>query len=150
MPTEWPRKLITGWTPPGICTACGEGRRAATSKKGEERDAADSLNRGRNGHIGGGAPSAKNVSYTITGEACACDQPTAPTTPAVVLDPFGGTGTTAMVARALGRYGVSCDLSADYLRLADWRIFHSGQAARVAAKTAADQQVSMFDQEVPA
>jgi site-specific DNA-methyltransferase (cytosine-N4-specific) len=52
----------------------------------------------------------------------------------VVLDPFGGTGTTAMVARALGRYGVSVDLSADYLRLADWRIFHSDGADRVRAK----------------
>ncbi len=43
----------------------------------------------------------------------------------VVLDPFGGTGTTAMVARALGRYPVHLDLSADYLRLAQWRIFRS-------------------------
>ncbi len=54
----------------------------------------------------------------------------------VVLDPFGGTGTTAMVARALGRYGVSIDLSADYLRLADWRIWDSGQDAKVARRTA--------------
>lgn len=58
----------------------------------------------------------------------------------VVLDPFGGTGTTAMVARALGRFGVSMDLSADYLRLARWRIFESGQAAKVAARTDRDNQ----------
>ena len=38
-----------------------------------------------------------------------------------MLDPFGGTGTTAAVAKALGRTGISVDLSADYLRLADWR-----------------------------
>jgi site-specific DNA-methyltransferase (cytosine-N4-specific) len=38
-----------------------------------------------------------------------------------VLDPFGGTGTTAIVARALGRHGISVDLSADYCRLAEWR-----------------------------
>jgi DNA modification methylase len=54
----------------------------------------------------------------------------------VVLDPFGGTGTTAMVARALGRYGVSIDLSADYLRLANWRIWESGQAEQVARRQA--------------
>lgn len=36
----------------------------------------------------------------------------------VVLDPCGGTGTTAQVADALGRVGVSLDLSADYSRLA--------------------------------
>ena len=39
----------------------------------------------------------------ITGYACACDVPLAPTRPAVVLDPFSGTGTVAGVARALGR-----------------------------------------------
>jgi hypothetical protein len=79
-----------------------------------------------------------------SGHACACDKPTAPTTPAVVLDPFGGTGTTAMVARALGRYGVSCDLSGDYQRLAKWRIWQSGQAARVAAKTDGERQGDLF------
>ena len=73
-------------------------------------------------------------STTITGYACACDQPIAPTRPAVVLDPFGGTGTVAMVARHLGRYGISMDLSSDYLRLADWRVFESGHAERKAEK----------------
>ena len=58
--------------------------------------------------------------------------------------PFGGTGTTAMVARALGRYGVSCDLSGDYQRLAKWRIWQSGQAARVAAKTDGERQGDLF------
>lgn len=44
---------------------------------------------------------------------------TAPaTTPGVVLDPLGGTGTTAHVAHALGRTGISVDLSAGYARLA--------------------------------
>lgn len=38
-----------------------------------------------------------------------------------VLDPFGGTGTTALVAAAHGRTGVSCDLSLGYGRLARWR-----------------------------
>lgn len=53
----------------------------------------------------------------------------------VVLDPFGGTGTTAMVARALGRYGVHLDLSADYLRLARWRVFESGHADKSVNRT---------------
>ena len=45
-------------------------------------------------------------------------------------DPFGGTGTTAMVARILGRYPVHLDLSADYLKLACWRIYESGHASQ--------------------
>lgn len=44
----------------------------------------------------------------------------------IILDPFGGTGTTAAVAKALGRTGISVDLSADYLRLAEWRVNGAG------------------------
>lgn len=40
----------------------------------------------------------------------------------VVLDPFGGTGTTAMVADVMGRTGISVDASADYCRIAEWRV----------------------------
>lgn len=46
-----------------------------------------------------------------------------------VLDPFGGTGTTALVAHALGRHGISVDMSADYCKLARWRISDPGQVA---------------------
>ena len=148
-PTEWPRRLILGWTPPGICVECGEGRRATSDKvrvdDGSRPTYVKSANTAGHGHRYGHA----DTTTTITGHACACDKPTAPTTPAVVLDPFGGTGTVALVARALGRYGVSCDLSGDYQRLARWRIFQSGQAARVAAKTDGERQLSMF-QEVAA
>ena len=63
--------------------------------------------------------------------ACACPKPTAPTRPAVVLDPFGGTGTTALVADCYGRTGISVDLSADYSRLARWRTRDGGERARV-------------------
>jgi SAM-dependent methyltransferase len=67
---------------------------------------------------------------TITGESCACPTPTAPTRKAVVLDPFVGTGTVPAVANALGRYGVGIDLSADYLRLARWRLNDPGLRAK--------------------
>lgn len=46
-----------------------------------------------------------------------------------VLDPFGGTGTTALVASALGRRGISVDMSSDYCRLAQWRMSDPGQLA---------------------
>jgi DNA modification methylase len=38
--------------------------------------------------------------------------------PAVVLDPFAGSGTTLLVAQALGRRGVGIDLNPDYLKQA--------------------------------
>lgn len=48
----------------------------------------------------------------------------------VVLDPFGGTGTTSLVAKALGRTGISIDRSADYCRLAQWRTNDPGELAK--------------------
>jgi hypothetical protein len=53
-----------------------------------------------------------------------------PTRPAIVLDPFGGTGTTALVAAMHGRTGVSIDRSADYTRLATWRCHDPGERAK--------------------
>lgn len=53
-----------------------------------------------------------------------------PTRPAVVLDPLGGTGTTALVAAALGRTGITVDRSADYCRIAAWRTTDPGQIAK--------------------
>ncbi|MFC3986501.1 DNA-methyltransferase [Streptosporangium jomthongense] len=47
-----------------------------------------------------------------------------------VLDPFGGTGTTALVASVLGRRGVTVDRSADYCRIAAWRTTDRGERAR--------------------
>lgn len=128
-PVEWPRRLILGWSPSGICVECGEGRRATTSEPertgGFIRTKPDTpalgIGRTPSGHMAPGAYYAYTTRQTIIGERCACVTPDAPTKPAVVLDPFGGTGTTAAVAKALGRTGISVDLSADYLRLADWR-----------------------------
>jgi len=62
----------------------------------------------------------------------------------VVLDPFVGTGTVPMVARALGRTGVGVDLSADYLRLANWRVFESGHAAKTMRRTNQERQGSLL------
>jgi len=151
-PTEWPRRLILGWSPPGICTECDGPRRSTSSSRHEPYRPGGSTGRAKRqdltGAKGGGFntadyPQTRKVT-TITGEACDCPDATAPTRPAVVLDPFGGTGTTAMVARALGRHGITVDLSADYNQLATWRIFHSPGASRIRTRTNSDRQTSLF------
>ncbi len=146
-PQEWPRRIILGWSPSGICTACGEGRRPVVDRRIE----GDGKTWGKPGKVdpngesgtereGGfndwrsGQEVGRRV-VEVTGYACACDNTDAPTRPAVVLDPFGGTGTVAMVARALGRFGVSMDLSADYLRLAQWRVFESRHWMKTVTRT---------------
>ena len=49
---------------------------------------------------------------------CRADAPV----PCTVLDPFAGTATTGLVARALGRHSVCLDLSWPYLQLARERL----------------------------
>jgi hypothetical protein len=152
-PQEWPRRLILGWTPTGICVECGQPRRPVVAK--------ELLPHANGGHQGfhargdlGGMEDASdrprgNYEATITGYGCACPTPDAATRPAVVLDVFGGTGTTAMVARTLGRTGISLDLSNDYCRLAKWRIYSSGHAAKTRARTNTERQGDLFDNYIP-
>jgi len=131
------RPIVLGWSPPGVCTACGHGRRPVSDRGYDllATRSAQSLAH-RNGE-----PLAKTRMYdqtmagrtTITGYACACPQPDAPTRPSLVVDPFGGTGTTALVATAYGRTGITMDLSADYCRLAHWRVNDPGERARARA-----------------
>jgi DNA modification methylase len=169
-PMELPRRVVLGWSPPGVCTACGEGRRPVSAQTDEayaaerarirQRRTEQNTDReialysaGRT-NTGGFTNISNGVvrpAYAITGYACACPQPDAPTRPAVVLDPFGGTGTTALVAAAYGRTGISVDMSGDYARLAKWRTRDPGERAKamMVAKPppVPDGQVSLFDLE---
>lgn len=135
-PTAWPRRIITGWSPSGICTVCGEGRRPVADRSVAGADPARRIpGSGRDPYSRHGQPDAGSTlrgrhSRAITGYTCACPEPVAPTRPAVVLDPFGGTGTTALVASTLGRRGVTVDRSADYCRIAQWRTTDRGEWAR--------------------
>lgn len=185
-PPELVRRIVLGWSPPGICTECGEGRRPVTQVEriplrpgdragvaGLNGDRAHGFDRRAGTHV-------SNLS-TITGYSCACtpytDHPGSgeatrrrdyspgpesyhaqgtygrkqageyervgpwreyhlkdwrppPARAALVVDPFGGTGTTALVADMLGRNGISFDRSADYCRLARWRTTDPGERAK--------------------
>ena len=156
-PTELPRRIILGWSPSGICTVCGEGRRPVVAKQssGTRADRSTTWIVGSAHHRGDVSVDRVreiNVSATITGYACACPAPSAPTRPAIVVDPFGGTGTTALVASVLGRIGISIDMSADYCRLAQWRTNDRGQIAKAMRvpkpEPVAEDQLSLFGLEV--
>ena len=45
----------------------------------------------------------------------------------IVLDPFSGTGTTVLAALKLGRRGVGIDLSAEYVKISEERIYNNYQ-----------------------
>lgn len=140
-PTAWPRRIIQGWSPQHVCTACGEGRAPISVIAAREpNDAASIRTRARTSsavgtHVGSTLGySAESAARRVIGEGCACPDNTAPTTPGVVLDPFGGTGTTALVADVLGRDGISVDMSGDYGRIASWRTTDPGQRAKAARR----------------
>lgn len=154
-PFEIPRRIIRGWSPPGICTACGEARRPVATESAaalNPRLAVQTV--GRAAMSGGTSRStlgrrASEAQRSITGYACACPSPDAPTRPAIVVDPFGGTATTALIASVLGRHGISVDRSAGYCRIAQWRTSDLGERARAMGVPKPDPvpegQSSLFD-----
>lgn len=78
------------------------------------------------------APACLRVEHTASFPPALISRPIVGWSPpgGLVLDPLGGTGTTALVASALGRRGISVDLSHDYGRLAQWRTADPRQRAR--------------------
>lgn len=48
----------------------------------------------------------------------------------VVLDPFFGAGTTGLVAKRLGRNYIGCELSAEYVEIAEKRIAHAKETTQ--------------------
>lgn len=152
-PTEIPRRLILGFSPSGICTACDEPRRPVVEKTYEHRQnregnkfTAGLVAQGSHGKARPGSAEAPTLKLeaTITGYACRCPDTSAPTRNAVVLDVFGGTGTTALVAETLGRTGISLDLSADYCNLARWRIEESGHGSKAEQRTWGERQGTLL------
>lgn len=142
-PTEIPRRLILGFSPSGICTACNEPRRPVVEKTKTWVRPSSS----RDNHTAGHAREQRQdvlTEVTITGYACRCPDTSAPTRNAVVLDVFGGTGTTALVAENVGRTGISLDLSSDYCNLARWRIEESGHGTKAEQKTWGERQGTML------
>lgn len=118
----FPRKLVepcikAGTSERGVCPECG-----APWRREAERDDPDAgryagryrLELGRMAQPRlprGNDPIATRIT---TGWARTCEHGGEPI-PATVIDPFAGSGTTALVAQALGRRAILIDLSTDYL-----------------------------------
>lgn len=167
----WPfalvRPIILGWSPREVCTACGEGRRLLTDRKlvktrgNAARSVRDLVaDRSSNGtaytHSGGVYG---RYDVTITGYVCACSNTATPSTPGVVVDPFGGTGAAPLVAVMAGRTGISVDASWDYTDvIARWRVNDPKERARAAGldpdavarvTSVDDRQGSLLDLLIP-
>lgn len=73
---------------------------------------------------------------------CTCN---AATRAGVVFDPFMGSGTTALVARRLGRHYLGCELNPKYAALANTRLSHNTKEELTAALAGKPATVPMFE-----
>lgn len=62
----------------------------------------------------------------------------------IILDPFGGTGTTAFVAKKLGRNFVTIELSQDYYNIILKRLDGSLADVKVSKKQESEEQKKLF------
>ena len=127
-PDELPRRcILAGTSERGVCGECGapwvrttkidyQEERPQTGKALADKTDTDELathRRWRGNHI------TKNTQTLGWQPTCGCN---ATVLPAIVLDPFVGSGTTVAVAQSLGRCGIGLDLNAEYLDIAVKRI----------------------------
>jgi DNA modification methylase len=133
----FPRKLVepcvkAGTSEKGCCPECGapwiritESERKPTRSGNCSKvwsDNPDDPHSRQAGSVIGNRDPFRHVTETKTiGWRPTCDHQHSPV-PCVVLDPFVGSGTSIVVAEALKRHAIGCDLSRAYLKLAARRI----------------------------
>jgi DNA modification methylase len=103
--------------------AAGYGKAAGSSQRADARSGLSASN-----SHNAGTPQSPRIE--TTGWRPTCDHD-APAVPCVVLDPFLGSGATAMVAQDLGRRWLGCELNPEYAPLIDKRTAQLGLFAAV-------------------
>jgi hypothetical protein len=121
-PPDLVEPCVLAGSPPSCCSRCGAPRVAKVERKAmviarSERRAA----LGEHGQTCSSGQMLEPATSRVLGyfPSCSCDAPDAPAT---VLDPFGGSGTTAVVARRHGRQAILCELNPGYVEMARARI----------------------------
>ena len=123
-PPELPRRCITAGCPKDICSKCGFIREKLYKRETQEslRTNDEDINNAFRGNAPRGY-GGQEVGYTnaefIGYSTCDCS---AGWDKGIVLDPFMGSGTTALVAKQLGRNWVGIELNEEYIKMAEERI----------------------------
>jgi DNA modification methylase len=135
--------IKAGTSERGCCPACGAPWERVVERQDnrhwtERRTDRDKWALGTNpgGRNDGGGSFFGNDARTI-GWQPTCGCPEHEPVPCVVLDPFGGAGTTMLVADRLGRHGVGVELSGEYCRMARRRCYEDAPLLAFANQEAA-------------
>jgi DNA modification methylase len=127
----WPEALVErvlkAGCPEWVCVACGKARERLTEAsygKSPAHGAGPTVRKRNenvdvNGWAGETMPRLAKTTKTVGWSDCGCGQGF---TPGVCLDPFIGSGTTALVARRLGRKAVGVELNPEYAQMAARRL----------------------------
>jgi len=150
-PEELPRKcILAGTSERGVCSQCGKPwervvERQSKYEGGRREDSLENYGGYKKGWKGGNedfAPETKTLGWRPT---CACctvcggnhnpdcrhEQKPPSTAPAVVLDPFAGSGTTLLVALQLDRKAIGIELNPKYGELIWKRIEKEAKQGRL-------------------
>lgn len=110
--------ILAGTSEKGVCSSCGSPYKRVIEKTGEfqrrwsTNNAEDSPYNKQDSY--------QNIYSTVEWKpSCSCN---APSIPATVLDPFGGSGTVGEVCKSLGRNSILIELNPDYKPLIEKRI----------------------------
>lgn len=117
------RCVLAGTSARGVCPACGAPwTRQVSRRRVPTRPGADTKVTGVAMTDGNRDPLRHVTAVETTGwqPGCKCDA--GPPVPAVVLDPFMGSGTVAEVAVRHSRKAIGCELNPDYLPLIEKRL----------------------------
>ncbi|MCK6417938.1 MAG: site-specific DNA-methyltransferase [Alphaproteobacteria bacterium] len=127
----FPQKLVepcikAGTSEKGCCPRCGAPwQRIVCSKSFVQHDKSS----GRKKFRAANGKSLRGSMYQVSeilGWEPSCSCPKADPIPCTVLDPFGGAGTTALVAEKLNRQAVLIELNSEYAHMAAARIAKAG------------------------
>jgi hypothetical protein len=124
-PKKLVEPLIKAGSPTKCCPVCGKGWARVVEKDYTEDKSSTNHIAGGDSTIGQGWEGYQRRATVTTKTlgfrpACACNSPD--TVPARVIDIFGGAGTTAIVAEALGRDSTLIELNPEYVTMARRRI----------------------------
>jgi DNA modification methylase len=129
-PPAIPERCIkAGSSERGCCPKCGAPWRRVVEKKGgttgkdwntHDRGKADlAIGATKSKATADGSCQVKTTGWSST---CTCPHTEADLIPATVLDPFTGSGTTALVAAKLGRDAIGVELNPEYVEMSRKRI----------------------------